>query len=76
MTTLKQLRGIKEEKIETITMDIPLFIRALEFAREDAIDDEALHRFTEKAIELSRSCNDPLMMNVYNQLIKDNVKKK
>ncbi len=73
MITLKQL---KEEKIETITMDIPLFIRALEFAREDAIDDEALHRFTEKAIELSRSCKDPLMMNVYDKLIKGNVKKK
>ncbi len=71
MTTLKQL---KEQKIETITMDIPLFIRALEFAREDAIDDEALHRFTEKAIELSRSCDKPLMMDIYNKLVKGNVK--
>jgi hypothetical protein len=42
----------KEEvdKEDTITFDIPLFIRVLEFAREDAKDDMSLHKMTEKLI--------------------------
>lgn len=39
--------------IDKITMDIPLFIRMLEFAREDAKSDLDLHDATEKAIALS-----------------------
>ena len=41
--------------IDKITMDIPLFIRMLEFAREDAKSDLDLHDATEKAIALSES---------------------
>jgi hypothetical protein len=39
---------------DKITVDVPLFIRLLEYAREDAKDDMDLHRVAENAIELSR----------------------
>ena len=38
---------------DTITMDVPLFIRMLEYAREDAKTDMDLHDVTEKALALS-----------------------
>ena len=39
---------------DTIKLDVPLFIRLLEYAREDAKDDMDLHRVSENVIELSR----------------------
>ena len=38
---LSNRKQVKEEKnpIDTITMDVPLFIRMMEFAREDAKSD-------------------------------------
>ena len=51
------LENLKENEEEnpkdTITMDVPLFIRMLEYAREDANADVDLHDVTEKAIGLS-----------------------
>jgi len=38
---------------DTITVDVPLFIRLLEYAREDAQSDMDLHSVTENAISLS-----------------------
>ncbi len=38
---------------DTITMDVPLFIRMLEYAREDAKTDMDLHDVAEKALALS-----------------------
>ena len=40
---------------DTITLDVPLFIRLLEYAREDAQSDMDLHRVTENAISLALS---------------------
>tara|TARA_R110002074_G_scaffold346857_1_gene517208 strand:- start:1 stop:237 length:237 start_codon:yes stop_codon:yes gene_type:complete len=37
-----------------VKLDIPLFMRLLEFAREDAHSDEELNRVAENVIELSR----------------------
>ena len=39
---------------DTIKLDVPLFIRLLEYAREDAKDDMELHRVAENVIELVR----------------------
>ena len=39
---------------DIIKLDVPLFIRLLEYAREDAKDDMDLHRVAENAIDLSR----------------------
>ena len=46
---------IKTEEVDakdTITLDIPFMIRVLEYAREDAKDDMALHKVVEKLIEI------------------------
>jgi len=39
---------------DVIKLDVPLFLRLLEYAKEDAKDDMDLHRITENAIDLSR----------------------
>ena len=44
----------KEDAIDTITMDIPLFLHMLEYSREDASQDMDLHDVTEKAVELNK----------------------
>lgn len=56
--------------METIKLDIPLFIRLLEFAREDAKTDLDLHVVTENIIKLSE-CNCVLNMDDYNDIVKD-----
>jgi len=43
-----------EDKVDTITMDIPLFLRMLEYSREDASQDMDLHDVTEKANALGK----------------------
>ena len=40
---------------DTITVDVPLFIRLLEYAREDAKTDMDLHYVVENIISLSAS---------------------
>jgi hypothetical protein len=44
----------EEDAVDTITMDIPLFLRMLEYAREDAKQDLDLHDVTEKANKLGK----------------------
>ena len=58
----------KEDKVDTITMDIPLFIRMLEYSREDAAEDMDLHDVTEKAISLGKE-RGILQMNDYDEII-------
>jgi hypothetical protein len=41
----------QEDPTDIIAMDVPLFIRMLEYAREDAEQDIDLHKVTERAIE-------------------------
>ena len=48
-------------------MDVPLFIRMLEFAREDASTDMDLHDVAEKAVKLS-SQGEPLSMVHYDEI--------
>jgi hypothetical protein len=57
-----------ENPTDKITMDIPLFIRMLEYAREDAKTDMDLHDVTEKAIALMKS-HDYLCMDNYDELV-------
>ena len=52
---------------DKITMDVPLFIRMLEYAREDAKTDMDLHDVTEKALALSTS-GDTLTMANYESI--------
>lgn len=53
---------------DIITLDIPLFIRLLEYAKEDAKTDMDLHKVAENAVELS-STSKTLKMSDYNNLI-------
>jgi len=41
----------QEDPTDIIAMDVPLFLRMLEYAREDAEQDIDLHKVTERAIE-------------------------
>jgi hypothetical protein len=53
---------------DTITVDVPLFIRLLEYAREDAQSDMDLHDVTEKIISLSAS-GKTLTMDDYKLIV-------
>jgi ribosomal protein L29 len=46
-----QINEKQEDPTDIIAMDVPLFLRMLEYAREDAEQDIDLHKVTERAIE-------------------------
>ena len=53
---------------DTIKLDVPLFIRLLEYAREDAKTDMDLHNVAERAINLSTE-GECLGMQDYDSLV-------
>jgi hypothetical protein len=53
---------------DTITVDVPLFIRLLEYAREDAQTDMDLHNVSENAISLALS-GKTLTMDDYSSIV-------
>lgn len=53
---------------DTVNMDIPLLIRLLEYAREDAKTDMDLHNVAEMLINLSQS-GETLSMDQYDQIV-------
>lgn len=55
--------------VDRITLDIPLFIRLLEYAKEDAQTDMDLHDVAERAIKIGSVQNQALSMDDYNALI-------
>ena len=61
---------VEKEKnpIDTITLDVPLMIRLLEYAREDAKTDMDLHKVAENLIQLSKE-GRLLDMTDYNSII-------
>jgi hypothetical protein len=58
---------------DVVAFDVPTFLRLLEFAREDATDDEALHQATSKIIELSQD-GQVLTMDDYDEIVAGNTK--
>jgi hypothetical protein len=54
--------------IDTITMDVPLFIRMLEYAKEDASADVDLHDVAENAVSLNKD-QEVLSMDDYDALL-------
>ena len=56
---------------DKVTIDIPLFIRLLEYAREDAKTDMDLHNVAEKAIAASET-GKTLTMVDYDSLVAGN----
>ena len=57
-----------ENPVDVVTLDIPLMIRIMEYAREDAKTDMDLHNVTERMIELSKS-SQTLSMNDYDHIV-------
>jgi len=58
----------EKNPIDTVKMDIPLLIRVMEFAKEDAKTDMDLHTAAENMIELSKS-DRVLNMDDYNSIV-------
>ena len=56
--------------VDSIELDVPLLIRMLEYAREDAQTDMDLHDVAEKMISLSQT-GERLSMNDYDQIVTD-----
>ena len=54
---------------DVVHLDVPLFIRLLEFAREDAQADVDLHFLADNAIRLSAE-GQVLNMDHYNDIVK------
>ena len=59
--------------LDKITVDVPLFIRLLEYAREDAKTDMDLHNVAEHAIALSET-GKTLTMAQYDEIVKNEAK--
>ena len=55
---------------DKITVDVPLFIRLLEYARENAKTDMDLHNVAENAIALSET-GKTLTMAQYDEIVKN-----
>jgi hypothetical protein len=66
-------KPVNDEKnpIDTVRMDIPLLIRVMEFAKEDAKTDMDLHVAAENMIELSKK-DRVLNMDDYNNIVSPN----
>ena len=60
--------SIELNSADVVHLNVPLFIRLLEYAREDAKDDAALHLLTERLIKV---CQDgsTVGMEVYDRLV-------
>lgn len=67
LSSRKQMKEVSNPT-DTITMDVPLFLRMLEYAKEDAKTDMDLHDVTEKAITLSAE-GRTLTMAHYNDIV-------
>jgi hypothetical protein len=59
-----------ENPKDIISVDVPLFIRLLEYAKEDANTDMDLHDLAERAINLSTE-GEVLGMESYDSLVGD-----
>ena len=55
------------DAVDTVTMDIPLLLRMMEYAREDAQEDMDLHDVAERMIKLSK--DGPLSMDDYDSIV-------
>lgn len=64
----KEYISSRKNPTDIISMDIPLFLRMLEYAKEDAKTDMDLHDVTEKATTLS-STKNILTMSDYSNIV-------
>ena len=70
----KHNEGVMEaDATDTVTMDIPLLLRVMEYAREDAKEDVDLHSAVENMVKLSKNHNFLCMEN-YDEIVADHQK--
>jgi hypothetical protein len=62
---MKRSQVIAADQVDTVTVDVPLLIRLLEYAREDAKTDMDLHNLAENLIKAKRT----LTMDDYDHLV-------
>ncbi len=55
------------DEVDTVSLDVPLLLRVLEYAREDAHEDMDLHDVAERMIAMSK--DGPLSMDDYDSLV-------
>ena len=67
MESVEEADGETEDKVDTVTLDVPLMIRMMEYAREDAKDDMDLHDAVERMIAMSK--DGPLNMDSYDSIV-------
>lgn len=65
---IKALESIGSNPTDSVRLDVPLMLRMLEFAREDAKTDLDLHYATERMVNLSKS-GDMLTMQNYDHIV-------
>ena len=56
-----------EDVVDTVTLDVPLLLRMMEYAREDAQEDMDLHDVAERMIAMSK--DGPLSMDDYDSIV-------
>lgn len=62
--TIKEAQETAQyDAVDTVTLDVPLMIRLLEYAREDAKTDMDLHNVADRLIELSKQQQTLTMQN-------------
>lgn len=59
----------KDYDVDYICTDIPLFLRLLEWSKETAADDAALHKVAEIAHEMCEAKEDLLSMEDYDKIV-------
>ena len=59
-----------ENATDVISLDVPLFLRLLEWAREDATEDVDLHIVAENAVKIMQGNTEFLSMDEYEDIIK------
>ena len=64
--TMTDMSPNYDNPLDTITMDMPLFIRMLEWAKEDSESDMDLHKAAENAVNLHAAI---LTMKDYDSII-------
>lgn len=64
----QRLKKSKNPK-DIISMDVPLFIRLLEFAREDSKNDMELHEITERILQFC-DAGSVATMKHYSRIVK------
>lgn len=66
-TLNKRMQGLAMDPLDTVTLDVPLFIRMMELAREDLKTDAELHEVVTRLLAASKE-KDVLTMVDYNNI--------